>query len=107
MLSDALCCVFLMLNSSRCLCDYINILSGKLFLQNEIYFRREFQQHIFGSIPDHVQPILDEIFRDLLCPPMKLSEVVPHYNIQRTLCHIISEFLLTVFADPQNHQQTI
>jgi len=68
---------------------------------------REFQQDFFRSIPDHVQAILDEIFRDLLCPPLKVTEVVPHYIIQRTSCHIISEFLVTVLADPQKHQQTL
>jgi len=107
MLSDTVYCVFLILNSWRCLCAYINTLSGKVFLQNEIYFHREFQQDVFGSIPDHVHAILDEKFRDLLCPPTKVSEVVPHYNIQRTLCHIISGFLLTFLADPQKHQQTL
>jgi len=81
-------------------------MSGKLFLQFEIYFHREFQQDIFGSIPDHVQAILDEIFRDL-CPPMKISELVPQYNIQSTPCNIISEFSFTVLADPQKHQQTL
>lgn len=78
----------------------------KIFLQFEIYLRREFQQDTFGSIPDHIQTILDEIFRDLLCPPMKISEVLPQYNIRRTPYHIIPEFSLTVLADPQKHQQT-
>lgn len=58
------------------------------------------------SIPGHVQAILDEIFRDLLSPPTKVSEVVPHYNTQRTPCYIISECLLTVLAYVQKHQQT-
>jgi hypothetical protein len=89
------------------LCVYINILPGKLFLQFEIYFHRELQQDIFGSIPELVQAILDEIFRDLLCPPVKIADVVPQYNIQSTPCHIISKFSLTVLADPQKHQQTL
>ena len=89
------------------MCAYITILLGKLFLQFDTYFHPEFQQDIFSSIPEHVQAILDEIFRDIICPPMKFSEVVPHYNIQRTPYHIISDFSLTVLADPQKHQQTV
>jgi len=51
MLSDTLYCVFLILNSSRCLYAYINTLPGKVFLQNEIHFHREFQQDIFYTRP--------------------------------------------------------